>query len=171
MTAVVVVPAELLATELPAPAPAIPQPRAEAPQGAARMTDVDGQIQPGQTWNGWWTPTRLPTVEAPSRSGAPVCTTPAGLEPAAPRPSPAAPLSAGSSSPGQLKRRVPQANLAPALRRSSPAGEAVITEPLPARGAVTGDDAQRAWDALSRFQASRLAALQEQVEAGSRSGL
>jgi hypothetical protein len=55
-----------------------------------------------------------------------------------------------------LSRRVPQANLAAELRRASPAGGAAIPEPTPA------PDARRARDALSRYQASRLAA-QKQV--------
>jgi hypothetical protein len=52
---------------------------------------------------------------------------------------------------------VPQANLATELRRTSPVGGAAIPEPAPA------PDAERTRDALSRYQASRLAA-QQQVE-------
>lgn len=64
---------------------------------------------------------------------------------------PAAALPAGPL----LSRRVPQANLAPELRRSAAMG-AQVPEPSPP------PDAERARDALSRFQASRQAA-QEQV--------
>ncbi len=103
VTAVVVIPAELLADELLGPVPGTPQPRMVPPRGAAHD--------------------------------------------------------------GQLHRRVPQANLAPELRRARPVGEVVI----PARNAVTQDDAWRARDALSRYQASRLTALHEEVAADSQS--
>jgi hypothetical protein len=55
----------------------------------------------------------------------------------------------------QLNRRVPQANLAPELRRDN--GYAAPDEPAPP-AAPPGPDAVQARDALSRYQASRRAA-------------
>ncbi len=157
VTAVVVLPAELFAgnqrelvptTQAPtAPAPllpTIPHPRTPASNGHAR---------PDPNWIGWWTPTRLPTVESSSRSATPVYVTAQKIAPpvALPAPPAVSPADVAPADP-PLNRRVPQANLVPELRRASPVGGAAIPEPTPA------PDAKRARDALSRYQASRLAA-------------
>ncbi|HVE97493.1 MAG TPA: ATP-binding protein [Pseudonocardiaceae bacterium] len=134
ITAVVALPAELFADDRLAltersPLPlTIPQPRNPA----------DAALRRDRNWTGWWTPTRLPTVEESSWSPVPATT--------------------GS----QLNRRVPQASLAPELRRASPAGGRAITAP------TATSDAKLARDALSRYQASRQAA-QEQLDTGGRS--
>ncbi|MGH3751338.1 MAG: ATP-binding protein [Pseudonocardiaceae bacterium] len=153
VTAVVVLPAELFADNqrelLPARQPptglaplhpTIPQPRTPAPDGPARRDP---------NWIGWWTPTRLPTVETPSRPA-----TPATQKVALPRAPAVSPTGVAPADP-PLNHRVPQANLAPELRRASPAGGPAIPAPTPA------PDAKRARDALSRYQASRLAAQKE----------
>lgn len=59
-----------------------------------------------------------------------------------------------------LNRRVPQANLAPELRRGGPQESPLDSSPPP--------DAQLARDALSRFQASRQAAQQHVGDSGNR---
>ncbi|MGQ0716602.1 MAG: sensor histidine kinase [Pseudonocardiales bacterium] len=199
ITAVVVLPAELFADDrlepaatttdsrnsIPAQAtqsgqapqpPTIPQPRVPARSGHFRG-QFGGQFRPTQNWAGWWTPTRLPTVEAASWSATPptpvVPTTP--VAPVAPAPvcATAQKMVSAVALPAAdppLNRRVPQANLVPELRRVSPAGETAISAP------ASTPDAKLARDALSRYQASRLAAqkkqmAQEQVDsdAGSRS--
>ncbi len=174
VTAVVVLPAELFAEEILDPVPGIPQPRGAAsaiqPRGAASAIPPRGGARdrhslPEQVWTGWWTPTRLPAVQATRWAGTAVYGSPPSAGPAT------AGQSAASGETGgpQLNRRVPQANLAPELRRGRPVGEVVIAEPALPHSAVTQGDAQRARDALSRYQASRLTALQEQVDADSRS--
>ncbi|MGH3765044.1 MAG: sensor histidine kinase [Pseudonocardiaceae bacterium] len=184
VTAVVVLPSALFADELLESAPGIPQPRmvpswsateviparVAPPRGAVR----NGHIRADQHWPGWWTPTRPPAADGSNWPGAPVYAATPSPAPA-PLPAPSAQRSTGGGSAGgQLNRRVPQANLAPELRRARPAGEVPTTplrvaEPVQSRTGVTQDDAQRARDALSRYQASRHAALQEQVTAELRS--
>ncbi|MGH3998224.1 MAG: hypothetical protein ACRDTJ_12260, partial [Pseudonocardiaceae bacterium] len=165
ITAVVALPAELFAddrlelagagngnpvhatpTRPAPPTPTIPQPRSPA---------RTGQSRPGQNWTGWWTPTRLPTVEA---SSWPASAAPASV---AQQTAPTVVQAAGDP---PLKRRVPQANLTPELRRPSPASTTTIT------GTPANPDAKRARDALSRYQTSRLAAQQKlDADVGSRS--
>ena len=148
ITAVVSLPAELVAddrlalTEQSPPPLTIPQPR----------NSTDTGPRPGCNWPGWWTPTRLPTVEESSWLPAPPYVAAQKIAPAVAPPTTAP----------QLNRRVPQASLAPELRRASPAGGPAIAAP------TTTSDAKLATDALSRYQASRLAA-QEQLETGGRS--
>ncbi len=146
ITAVVALPAGLFADDRlelteQGPLPLIPQPRNSADSGP----------RPDRNWTGWWTPTRLPTVEESSWS------------PAAPRVAAQkiAPAVAAATVP-RLNRRVPQASLAPELRRASPAGGRAIAAP------TATPDAKLAADALSRYQSSRLAA-QEQLDTGGRS--
>lgn len=127
ITAVVALPAELFAddrlelTEQSSPPPTIPQPRSPACAGSR----LD------RNWTGWWTPTRLPTVEESSWLPVPATTGP------------------------QLNRRVPQASLAPELRQASSAGGRAIAAP------TATSDAALARDALSRYQASRQAAQEQ----------
>ncbi len=171
ITAVVALPAELFADDRLEPAgaatgacngnpvhatptrPAPPPPTIPQPRSPAR----NGQSRPGQNWTGWWTPTRLPTMEASSWSATPatpVCATALQTAPAM--------VQAAADPP--LNRRVPQANLAPELRQASPAGATAIA------GTTSGPDTKRARDALSRYQTSRLAAQQKlDADSGSRS--
>jgi signal transduction histidine kinase len=153
ITAVVALPAGLFADdrlELTKQGPlplTIPQPRNPADPGP----------RPDRNWTGWWTPTRLPTVEESSWS------------PAAPRVAAQkiAPAVASPATVPQLNRRVPQASLAPELRRAPPAGGRVIAAP------TATSDAKLAADALSRYQSSRQAAQEqldtEQLDTGARS--
>ncbi|MGH3814037.1 MAG: ATP-binding protein [Pseudonocardiaceae bacterium] len=166
ITAVVVLPAELFADDrlelaetttgarngIPAQAtpsgqapqqPTIPQPTIPQPRGPAR----NGHFRRAQNWAGWWTPTRLPTVEASSWPATPVYTTAQKIAPAVALPAADPPLN----------RRVPQANLVPELRQSSPAAGTAISAP------TSAPDAKLARDALSRYQASRLAAQKKQM--------
>jgi signal transduction histidine kinase len=138
-------PADATPTEHAPLPPTIPQPRRPAHTGT----------RPDGNWTGWWAPTRLPTVEESSWSPAlpaPTCVAAQKIAPAVVPPTTAP----------QLNRRVPQASLAPELRRSSPAGGRAIAAP------TATSDAELARDALSRYQASRQAA-QEQLDTGSRS--
>ncbi|MGH3932524.1 MAG: ATP-binding protein, partial [Pseudonocardiaceae bacterium] len=124
-------------------------------------------------WAGWWTPARQPTaqdfavlpefaalVQSAALPAPPPCQADA---PAPVAIAGAAPRSAESTG---LTRRIPQAHLAPELRRSpssdgdgsesSSSGVVPHASPAP--------DAELAREALSRFQASRQAA-QQQVNA------
>ncbi|MGH3801787.1 MAG: ATP-binding protein [Pseudonocardiaceae bacterium] len=176
ITAVIALPAELFADRLelaetatgpgngtPARAtpsrqtpqpPTIPQPR--------DPTSRTGHFRPDQNWTGWWTPTRLPTVEASSWSDAPVAPVPATAQ------NTASAVALPAADP-PLNRRVPQASLVPELRGPSPTGGTASSAP------TSTPDAKRARDALSRYQASRQAAQEkmapEQVDGdiGSRS--
>jgi signal transduction histidine kinase len=131
----------------------------------------------GGDWSGWWEPSpaelqgeeplspiaaRPPLaerVQAPSMAQPPLAPppVPAAAPPMAPPPVPAAapPAPVAVDEPGVegllLSRRVPQAHLAPELRRQAPAASAPGSDPpLP--------DATEARAALSRYQASRQAA-------------
>jgi hypothetical protein len=222
VTAVVVLPAELFAaapsTQPPLPLPLrIPQPRGSAgttpqPNGYGGPSGYgnrglhsrsehnpvrDPEHGNAAHWIGWWTPTRLPTVETSSWQTTPVYATAEKIPVPAPLPAPtrvpskppvvatgalparpprwtsnahdedavATASPAAQAPPGPLlRRRVPQSNLVPELRRDS------TENPAPSPEATGHPDAERARDALSRYQASRQAA-QEQVDgaAGSRS--
>lgn len=176
------------------PAPDIPMPRRSvgARNGnSSRGLHARHQRDDKPEWTGWWTPTRMPTMQATSYQVTQVYATAEPVIPQSPpasNPAPAA-LPAGPTRPadwsspavvargaqdqssespagatfagpeGLLNRRVPQANLAPELRRSPSSGESPVAEP-----AAAPRDAERARDALSRFQASRQAA-REQVGA------
>ncbi len=153
LTAVVVLPAELFADEVlelteGVPAPGIPHPRGPASNGQSRFEP---------DWSGWWTPTQLPVAERSSSAAAPGHSTAHVVTPAVVAPAvviratagePTDPASAGA----ELSRRVPKANLAPELRRATSAGGVAVAE------LASAHNAQRARDALSRYQASRLAA-------------
>ncbi len=137
-------PAHVAPTEQSPRPPTIPQPRSPARAGS----------RPDRNWTGWWTPTRLPTVEESSWSPAlpaPAYATTQRMVPAV------APPTTGP----QLNRRVPQASLTPELRRAPTSGPAIAAP-------TATSDAKLARDALSRYQASRQAA-QEQLETGGRS--
>lgn len=155
------------------------------------------QITPAETDDWHQPPRVYATAEpwipdSPAPATAPIMTPAAALPPAPPRPAndprepgpaivarppndgaatsevvgPIGTASDGSPDP-LLIRRVPQANLAPELRRSASAGQSAgqsagesaghesIPEPSPP------PDAEQARDALSRFQASRQAAQQQ----------
>lgn len=117
---------------------------------ASKSVPTRGGCQPAGDWTGWWTPVTPVTGNIPSTS-----------------------VSDGAPSDTQLSRRVPQANLAPELRRAR-SSDGVVAEPDPRRGGppagvATALDAQRAREALSRYQASREAA-RNQVDGDQRSG-
>jgi two-component sensor histidine kinase len=122
VTAVVTLPAELLvdhkpelvvnavalrgvATALPSRTPGtslplqagIPLQRAAPGALASKSVPRKAGSQPAVDWTGWWTPARPVTGEISSR-----------------------PASTGAPSGSQLNRRIPQANLAPELRRARP---------------------------------------------------
>lgn len=155
-------------------APDIPVPRRTVSSNGSRGMHARPEREDDQDWTGWWTPTRQPTVQATTYQvthvydAEPVATHgPPPANPASPRPPapPALPAGPSTTPPAAdphnhnlLNRRVPQANLAPQLRRSATA-DGPGAEPL-----GPPPDAERARDALSRFQASRQAA-QEQVGA------
>jgi signal transduction histidine kinase len=167
ITAVVALPAELFAddrlelagagkknlmhtpTRPAPPPPTIPQPRSPESKGPSR---------PGHNWTGWWTPTQLPTVQPSNWSAAAAASVGVAAQQAA------SSVAQATADP-PLNRRVPQANLAPELRRSPPTGATAATV-----GATANSDTKRARDALSRYQTSRLAAQQKLgVDSGSRS--
>ncbi|MGH3904125.1 MAG: ATP-binding protein [Pseudonocardiaceae bacterium] len=174
------------------PAPDIPMPRRSvgARNGnSSRGLHARHQRDDKQEWTGWWTPTRMPTVQAtsyqvtqvtaepvipqspPASNPAPPAlpagptrpadwSSPAVVARGAQAQSPESPAGATIAGPdGLLSRRIPQANLAPELRRSPSSDESVVAEPT-----APPPDAERARDALSRFQASQQAA-KEQVGA------
>jgi signal transduction histidine kinase len=140
----------------PPPTPVPPPPQPVAPAAATAVAtappwpaveDAPGRATPDDgNWPGWW--------EAPAADGAngdrgaqPAATAARDLPAAArgpaatvPRPAPAEP---------RLTRRVPQAHLAPELRRQ----QADAAEPP-----VPAPDADQTRQALSRYQASREAA-------------
>ncbi|MDQ4011888.1 MAG: sensor histidine kinase [Actinomycetota bacterium] len=137
-------PAHVTPTEQSPLPPTIPQPRGPARSGSG----LD------RNWTGWWTPTRLPTVEESSWSPAPAAPAYATVQKVVP--AVALPITGP-----QLNRRVPQASLAPELRQT-PARGAAVAAP------TATSDAKLARDALSRYQASRQAA-QEQLDTRGRS--
>jgi signal transduction histidine kinase len=167
VTAAVILPAELFAgdqLEL--------VPTTQAPAGQARLSSTIPQprgpagsehARPDPNWTGWWTPTRLPAVETSSRPATPVYATaqkmaPPVVPPAALPGAPAVSATGAEPAAPPLRRRVPLANLAAELRRGSSAGDTAIPEPTPA------PDAKRAREALSRYQASRLAAQKQMAQ-------
>lgn len=149
----------------------IPQPRGASCAAPAQRPALAGSPPADRDWVGWWTPVRPPAPEGTGPSHPPRY---AGAHPVAAPATAAQPPAGGGIAGSQLSRRVPQANLAPELRRTKPAGEVVAAEPVAAEPVAAGNaaapgDAQRARAALSRYQASRLAALHEQADARSRS--
>ncbi len=181
------------------PGPDIPMPRRSvgARNGnSSRGLHARHQRDDKQEWTGWWTPTR-PMVQATSYQVTQVYATAEPVVPQSPPASKPAPpaLPAGPTRPegwsspavvtngaqadnpdvpagatiagpdGLLSRRVPQANLAPELRRSPSSGESPVAEPT-----TPPPDAERARDALSRFQASRQAAKEQVGADGSMNG-
>ncbi|MGQ0774280.1 MAG: sensor histidine kinase [Pseudonocardiales bacterium] len=185
----------------PIPRSGIPTPRRSTSNGQAHGSNGRGlharpEHEDARDWTGWWTPTRQST----GQESAPVSTVPsaAAVARAAPRSAESTGSSAtGSSATGSsgavttdhdpvigtaseqgphalLTRRIPQAHLAPELRRSpssdgdrteSSSGTESSTEsPSDGPHSSAAPDAQQAREALSRFQASRQAA-QQQVDA------
>ena len=160
-----------------APAPAIPRraappaqtapPERAAPAGPAGNGLRSGGLRPdgnGEPWPGWWDAAfpgdeepaelidltdpvePLPPAEPDQPSG-PVAATPvAPAHVAAAR----VPDADGAAAGPPLHRRVPQAHLAPELRRP--------LQPAEPNRQASAPDAARARDALSRYQASREAA-------------
>ncbi len=161
------------ATPLTSPMPRsnIPAPRLSPTNGSnGRGLHARPEHEDARDWAGWWIPTRQPTV--PDFATLPEFV-PLVQSVALPAPPP---RQVGASAPAAiaseaaalagLTRRVPQAHLAPELRRSpasggnspesSSGGNVLHSSPVP--------DAELAREALSRFQLSRQAA-QQQVNA------
>jgi signal transduction histidine kinase len=170
-------PAEPVAAAVATPAAAAPpadpvpppsQPPWEAEARWLDITDATGGNGAGSgnghDWPGWWEPSpgddpqagepsspiaaRPPLAERVAASSA---TVPPAPGPTAPAPGPFPPGGQGEAPGPLLARRVPQAHLAPELRRLGPA------EPAPGPNGQVPDPAD-ARAALSRYQASRLAA-------------
>jgi signal transduction histidine kinase len=162
----------------PPPAPPVPPSWApaerwvdltEEPAGNGNG-DGDGDGY-GADWSGWWEPSpgdlegaepvsplaARPPLSERVQAAAPMAPMPAAPPappvppPPAPAPVPAAPAPAGEADGPLLSRRVPQAHLAPELRRDGREGASAGPE-----GALP--DAAEARAALSRYQASRQAA-------------
>ncbi len=146
--------------------PLVPAPRTPLPVERDRpdFRDVPGSTAP--SWSGWW----CDPAPEPDRNGQRPAAVPVGAQAATTTPRPAPPaeptgprrdgpvrriaaVPAPSDDPAPagarptLRRRVPQAHLAPGLRISGPDGDAAESGPLPV-----------AAEALSRYQASRAAA-------------
>ncbi|HEY7100258.1 MAG TPA: ATP-binding protein [Mycobacteriales bacterium] len=130
------------------------QPGPESPQtGNGHVVDGNGHVVDGGAaaedgWSSWWTRSAPPVRVEPQRTESP----PEPATASAPVPEPRPPADDGGTP--QLRRRVPQANLAAGLRRDAGAqpdhDEApVVRDPLAAR------------NALSRFQAAQRAARDE----------
>lgn len=128
MTVVVTLPVELFADEVVV---GIPQPRGASSAGPTGQPALGGQSHSDRNWIGWWTPTRPPAVEdssvpAPAAADADLHEVTSAVD----SPATGAQASAHGVVAGQpLARRVPQASLAPQLRRSQPSGEVTHTEP------------------------------------------
>jgi signal transduction histidine kinase len=154
------------------PAPASPRPSGPPPQAPAANGSRSGGFRTdrnGEPWPGWWDATSPADEEPaelidltgpmeplpqgdPAQPAAPAAAAPVA---AAPVPTPVVaaggPDGGGAAAGPQLHRRVPQAHLAPELRRPFQPAE-------PNGQASAPPDAARARDALSRYQASREAA-------------
>jgi signal transduction histidine kinase len=156
VTAVVTLPEALFTSSCPSEAGTAPAAIPHPQQASTPHTSASER-----SWPGWWVPAQLPAAVPPS--------------PAAPDPlpdsrtAPARPPQARATEAGTavaeapaavapLSRRVPQANLAPELRRGSPATRRGDPEPTPAPTPTSAIDARGAREALSRYQASRQAA-------------
>ncbi|MGH3923910.1 MAG: hypothetical protein ACRDTT_13755, partial [Pseudonocardiaceae bacterium] len=160
----------------------IPTPRLSPTNGSNghpyRTSDSNGrglharpEHEDTRDWAGWWTPARqstvqdfavLPDVIALGQSAA--LPAPAPRQADAPAAiAGAAPRSAEST---ELTRRIPQAHLAPELRRSPSSDRDRSESPSSGDGpqASPAPEAELTREALSRFQASRQAA-QQQVNA------
>jgi signal transduction histidine kinase len=140
-------PAEAAAPPEPlrvAAAPAVPAAPAARPAAANGSRPLDG----GRAWPGWWDAVLPPE---PEREAAEPTAAMAGPAPAPAAPPPE-PDGDGDVPPGEprLTRRVPQAHLAPELRRGTPAGAGAPPAPAP--------DPAQAREALTRYQVSRQAA-------------
>jgi hypothetical protein len=139
------------------PEPFAPDPgRANGHAGNGRVVDGNAAAEDG--WSSWWTRSAAP-VQVDPHPTAPVQVDPPRTEPSpepaigsAPVPEPRPPVDDGDTP--QLRRRVPQANLAAGLRREAGAQPdhdetPVVRDPMAAR------------NALSRFQAAQRAARDE----------
>jgi signal transduction histidine kinase len=130
-----------------------------------------GRNGDGPDWSGWWesSPDGDLLIGHPSASTAPLPPLAHRIPSAPPAPPPPLPAAVDpvDAAPGVgaplLSRRVPQAHLAPELRRQATAAEPPPAPPLP--------DAAEARAALSRYQASRQAARAMVDDAGGAGGL
>jgi signal transduction histidine kinase len=126
----------------PRPTPPLPPDPIDGSDGTARP-GPEAQQAAADGWSSWWTRSAPPT---PKQSPAEPAADPA------PMPEPRPPADDGEGV--QLRRRVPQANLAAGLRRDAgsqpePDENPVVRDPMAAR------------NALSRFQAAQRAARDE----------
>ncbi len=102
------------------------------------------------SWTGWWAgtdPARTGSAGAGTRPDGATVTTATSTGPARPTNGDAPKAGATSAARPTLRRRVPQAHLAPGLRIATSAAEPAEPAPLPV-----------AAEALPRYQASRAAA-------------
>ena len=102
------------------------------------------------SWPGWWAgtdPARPGSADTDTRPDGPAATITTSTEPARPTSGDAPKAGAASAARPTLRKRVPQAHLAPGLRIVTSAAEPADPAPLPV-----------AAEALSRYQASRAAA-------------
>jgi signal transduction histidine kinase len=130
----------------------IPGPRMPLPSETKGLGPQDPTERVAPSWTGWWAgtdPARTGSAETDTdtRPGGPAATLTTPTEPA--RPTSGDAPKAGAVSPARptLRRRVPQAHLAPGLRIVTSSAEPADPAPLPV-----------AAEALSRYQASRAAA-------------
>jgi hypothetical protein len=165
-------PDELYADDAPIPAEAVPaasavaapladlapppsRPPREAEAAWLDLTDGPGPSGNGHDWSGWWELARGGDPRA-GEPPSPIAARPPLAERVAASsvaPPTAGPLPASGPAGGDgppLSRRVPQAHLAPELRRHAPTPAPPPDGPVP--------DPAEARAALSRYQASRLAA-------------
>jgi hypothetical protein len=149
------------------PAAAATAPVAGATAAAAPGAGANAAPDPGSHPAAGQISLGATTTSAPQTPPTPVASTPVLSTPAPPTPVPSTPVKAtpvpatGSipitaAGTARLNQRTPQTHLAPELQR----GSKVSATPAPAPIA-TGPDAVRAREALSRYQASRQAALAE----------
>ena len=153
----------LPATPAPLPAPPSLSPRLPmAEQPVAAGADPAPAADPDQQWRGWWAAELDPVVVAMNAGGPPGAEDPPAPQVPTPRPRnssevpqmdrptppapPAAPVEPPVDPVSGLRKRIPQAHLAPELR-----------QPTTTRPAVPADVTETA-NALSRYQAGQLTA-------------
>jgi hypothetical protein len=163
-------PAPFQAPRLPQDQPQSPAPSAQSPapaSGGLPSIQVE-RLTSGPRWDGWWEPEDEPVRAAESARTAESAyggpgtadrdrTPPAGIVRGVALPEPDT-----TDAPVRLTRRTPQAHLAPELQRERQATvRAQSAVAAPAAAPAGPDAAARAREALSRYQASRQAALAE----------
>lgn len=128
----------------------IPGPRMPLPSETSVLGPQEPAERMAPSWTGWWAgtdPARTGSAGAGTRPDGATVTTATSTGPARPTDGDAPKAGATSAARPTLRRRVPQAHLAPGLRIATSAAEPADPAPLPV-----------AAEALSRYQASRAAA-------------